>query len=173
MYWRKSCNISTKYFNQEIRLATLLICCATSRRNKKENICTYFHSLIEKKLYLCQLQLSELYYITRSFLTFCCALCTIFTILLTLWNSDQKNGLLIKLFCFSSDIDEKQKVLLIACFSDQNFKVSVESWNSYIVRTYIICIILKKLRCLLLSPHDKVVKQAVALHQVVPYSLSQ
>ena len=27
-------------------------------------------------------------------------LCTIFTILLTLWNSEQKNGLLIKLFCF-------------------------------------------------------------------------
>ena len=34
------------------------------------------------------------------------ALCTIFTILLTLWNSEQKNGLLIKLFCFSSDFDE-------------------------------------------------------------------
>ena len=33
-------------------------------------------------------------------------LCTIFTILLTLWNSEQKNGLLIKLFCFSSDFDE-------------------------------------------------------------------
>ena len=30
----------------------------------------------------------------------------IFTILLTLWNSEQKNGLLIKLFCFSSDFDE-------------------------------------------------------------------
>ena len=34
------------------------------------------------------------------------ALCTIFTILLTLWNSEQKNGLLIKLFCFSSDFDD-------------------------------------------------------------------
>ena len=34
------------------------------------------------------------------------ALCTIFTILLTLWNSEEKNGLLIKLFCFSSDFDE-------------------------------------------------------------------
>ena len=34
------------------------------------------------------------------------ALCTIFIILLTLWNSEQKNGLLIKLFCFSSDFDE-------------------------------------------------------------------
>ena len=34
------------------------------------------------------------------------ALYTIFTILLTLWNSEQKNGLLIKLFCFSSDFDE-------------------------------------------------------------------
>ena len=34
------------------------------------------------------------------------ALCTIFTFLLTLCNSDQKNGLLIKLFCFSSDFDE-------------------------------------------------------------------
>ena len=33
------------------------------------------------------------------------ALCTIFT-LLTLWNSEEKNGLLIKLFCFSSDFDE-------------------------------------------------------------------
>ena len=33
-------------------------------------------------------------------------LCTIFTILLTLWNSEQKNGLLLKLFCFSSDFDE-------------------------------------------------------------------
>ena len=32
--------------------------------------------------------------------------CTIFTILLTLWNSEQKNGPLIKLFCFSSDFDE-------------------------------------------------------------------
>ena len=28
------------------------------------------------------------------------ALCTIFTILLTLWNSEQKSGLLIKRFCF-------------------------------------------------------------------------
>ena len=34
------------------------------------------------------------------------ALCTIFTILLTLWNSELKNGLLIKLFCFLSDLDE-------------------------------------------------------------------
>ena len=34
------------------------------------------------------------------------ALCTIFTILLTLWNSEQKNRLLIKLFCFSFDFDE-------------------------------------------------------------------
>ena len=33
-------------------------------------------------------------------------LCKIFTILLTLWNSEQKNGLLMKLFCFSSDFDE-------------------------------------------------------------------
>ena len=31
------------------------------------------------------------------------SLCTIFIILLTLWNSEQKNGLLIKLFCFSFD----------------------------------------------------------------------
>ena len=30
----------------------------------------------------------------------------IFTILLTLWNSEQKNGLLIKKICFSSDFDE-------------------------------------------------------------------
>ena len=34
------------------------------------------------------------------------ALCTIFTILLALWNSEQKNGLSVKLFCFSSDFDE-------------------------------------------------------------------
>ena len=34
------------------------------------------------------------------------ALCMIFTILLTLCNSEQKNGLLIKLFCFSSYFDE-------------------------------------------------------------------
>ena len=33
-------------------------------------------------------------------------LCTIFTILLTLWNSEQKNWLLIKLFCVSFDFDE-------------------------------------------------------------------
>ena len=32
------------------------------------------------------------------------ALCTILTILLTLWNCEQKNGLLIKLFYFSSDM---------------------------------------------------------------------
>ena len=37
---------------------------------------------------------------------FCFSSDTIFTILLTLWNSEQKNGLLIKLFCFSSDFDE-------------------------------------------------------------------
>ena len=81
----------------------------------------------------------------------------IFMILLTLWNSEQKNGLLMKLFCFSSDFDEtwwnssthwvlqlhqvssksdeKQKSFIIARFSVQNFKVSVESWNSYIVHT--------------------------------------
>ena len=79
----------------------------------------------------------------------------IFTVLLTLWNSEQKNGLLIKLFCFSSDFDEtwwscsyrcvlqfhqvssksneNKKVLLIARFSVQIFKVSIESWKSYIV----------------------------------------
>ena len=34
------------------------------------------------------------------------ALCMIFMILLTLWNYEQKNMLLIKLFCFSSDFDE-------------------------------------------------------------------
>ena len=33
-------------------------------------------------------------------------LCTIFTILPTLWNSEQKNRLLIKLFCLSLDFDE-------------------------------------------------------------------
>ena len=30
---------------------------------------------------------------------------------------------------------KNKKVLLIACFSVQNFKVSVESWKSYIVPT--------------------------------------
>ena len=76
------------------------------------------------------------------------ALCTIFTILLTLQNSEQKNGLLTKLFCFSSDFMQlgetilhmgnynftkfhhnqmkNKKVLLIAHFSVQNFKVSVK-----------------------------------------------
>ena len=71
-----------------------------------------------------------------------------------------ENGLLIKLFCFSSDFDEtrwncithgqsskgnynftkfhqnqvkNKKVLIIAPFSVRNFKVSVESWKSYIV----------------------------------------
>ena len=35
------------------------------------------------------------------------SLCTIFMILLTLWNSEQKNRLFTKLFfCFSSDFDE-------------------------------------------------------------------
>ena len=32
--------------------------------------------------------------------------CMIFTILLTLRNSEQKNGLLVKRFCFSSNFDE-------------------------------------------------------------------
>ena len=87
----------------------------------------------------------------------------IFTILPTLWNSEQKNGLLIELFWFSSDFDEiwwscstqcvlqfhqvssksdekqknqmkNKKVLLIAHFSVQNFNMSAESWKSYIVR---------------------------------------
>ena len=83
------------------------------------------------------------------------ALCTIFTILLTLWNSEQKNGLLVKLFVFHlilmklgeivvhmdnynftrfhQNQMKNKKVLLIAHFSVQNFKVSVESWKSYIV----------------------------------------
>ena len=87
------------------------------------------------------------------------ALCTIFTILLTLWNSEEKNGLLINLFCFSSDFDEtwwscstqvyynfakfpqnwmkNKKVFLIACVSLQNFKVSVELLKSYIVREWL------------------------------------
>ena len=88
------------------------------------------------------------------------ALCTIFTILLTLWNSEHKNWLLIKLFCFSSDFDthvyynftnfhqnrmKNIKVLLIACLSVQNFKVSVELWKSYIV-----CLLRKKMLLLLL-----------------------
>ena len=43
------------------------------------------------------------------------SLCTIFTILLTLWNSEQKNGLLIKLFCFSSDFDETWRSCSYPC----------------------------------------------------------
>ena len=83
------------------------------------------------------------------------ALCTIFMIVLTLWNSEQKNGLLINFFVFHPilmKLDEivlhmgnyhftkfhqnqmkNKKVLLIACFSVQNFKVSEESWKLYIV----------------------------------------
>ena len=45
-------------------------------------------------------------WLAHSIIVYRVALCTIFTILLTLWNSEQKNGLLIKLFCFSSDFDE-------------------------------------------------------------------
>ena len=81
--------------------------------------------------------------------------CTIFTILLTLWNSEQKNGLLIKLSVFHPILMKlgeivihmgnynftkfyqnqmkNKKVLLIVHFSVQNFKVSVELWKSYIV----------------------------------------
>ena len=85
------------------------------------------------------------------------SLCMIFTILLTLWNSEPKKLLKIKLFCFSSDFDatwwscsthyvlqlhrqvslksdEKQKSFINIPFSVQNFKVSVESRKSYIVR---------------------------------------
>ena len=65
-----------------------------------------------------------------------CTLCTIFTILLTLWNSKQKNGLLIKLFCFHQNRMKNKKVLLIARFCVQDFKVSVESWKSSIVQHY-------------------------------------
>ena len=93
------------------------------------------------------------HYTTTKLLLYPNALCMIFTILLTLLNSEQKNGLLTKLFCFASDFDETwwswcttisisfikigwkiKKVLLIARFSVQNFKVSVELWKSYIVR---------------------------------------
>ena len=69
-------------------------------------------------------------------------LCTICTILLTLWNSELKNGLLIKLFYFSSDFDETwwikigwKKRFISSRFSVQNFKVSVELCKSYIVRS--------------------------------------
>ena len=65
--------------------------------------------------------------------------------------SEQKNRLLIKLSCFSSDLVhmgdynftkyhqiqiKNIKVLIIARFSVQNFKVSVESLKSYIVTTW-------------------------------------
>ena len=81
------------------------------------------------------------------------ALCTIFTILLTLWNSEQKNGLLIKLlyfhlilmklgevvvihayYNFNKFHQNRLKVLLIARFSVRNLKVSVELWKSYPLR---------------------------------------
>ena len=70
------------------------------------------------------------------------ALCTIFTILLTLGNSEQKNGLLLKtnvfhpilmklgeivVHMFHQNQMKNKKVLLIARFSVQNFQVSVES----------------------------------------------
>ena len=42
----------------------------------------------------------------RKFVFWTVSLCTIFMILLTLWNSEQETGLLIKLFCLSSDFDE-------------------------------------------------------------------
>ena len=82
----------------------------------------------------------------------------IFTILLTLWNSEQKNRPLIKLFCFSSDFDatcwswstycvlqlhqvwlksdEKQESFINSPFFclEFHFKVSVDSWKSYIVQ---------------------------------------
>ena len=83
------------------------------------------------------------------------ALCTIFTILWTLWNSEQKNRLLIKLFCFHPILMKlgevlvthvyynfskfflkkwmKTKIFINTHFSVQNFKVSVEFWKSYIV----------------------------------------
>ena len=52
-------------------------------------------------------KISLFYYLFWSrYVTCPIALCMIFTILLTLRNSEQKNGLLIKLFCFSSDFDE-------------------------------------------------------------------
>ena len=77
-------------------------------------------------------------------------LCTIFTIQLTLCNSEQKNGLLINFFYvfhlilmklgevvvthvfynftkFHQNRMKNKKVFLIAHFSVQNFKVSVES----------------------------------------------
>ena len=75
---------------------------------------------------------------------------------MTLWNSEQKNGLFKKLFVFHPILMQlgetavhmgnynftkfhqnqmkNKKVLLMAHFSVQNFKVSVESWKSYIVR---------------------------------------
>ena len=87
------------------------------------------------------------------------ALCTIFTILLTLWNYEQKNRLLIKLFFvfhriliklveivvhmdnynftrFHQNQMKNKKVWLIACFSVQNFKVSVKLWKSFIVHKH-------------------------------------
>ena len=85
-----------------------------------------------------------------------------FTILLTLWNSEEKNGLLKNFFFVfhpilmklgeivehmdnynftkfhQNQMKNKKVLLILACFSVQNFKVSVELWKLYIVRTMIV-----------------------------------
>ena len=85
-------------------------------------------------------------------------LCMNFMILLTLWNSEQKNRLLMRLFCSYPILMKLGKVIVTrhryytispsfvkigwkkglhinSLFSIQNFKVSVELWKSYIVRS--------------------------------------
>ena len=56
----------------------------------------------ERKLHVCKMN-TYLQFLSNTYNgegIFGFALCTIFTILLILWNSEQKNGLLIKLFMF-------------------------------------------------------------------------
>ena len=68
-------------------------------RNKKQHFLK-----INKKKYLMEENRTE--NMCPDFFNQMCLLCMIFTILLTLGNSELKRGLLIKLFCFSSDFDE-------------------------------------------------------------------
>ena len=59
------------------------------------------------------------------------ALCTIFTILLTLWNSEQKMSyILIKLFCFSSDFDETWWSCVYPCVLQNQMKNKKSFINS-------------------------------------------
>ena len=69
-----------------------------------------FASPVKMKFLKKQIRMEVLLRLTYYILLCPHSLCTIITILLTLWNSEQKNGLLIKLFCFASDFDKFHKV---------------------------------------------------------------